>query len=205
MASLELWKDLVDNVDHARIFVHVPDIVLHRLVRLLWIPRLGPDSLEYVNLMRNMVTRVSALKLMAGYDNTVGYELRDRSLELISKLAALSVDLKRRLGQKSIIRRSACFGDDEAVVDELILEGDNEGSTKNSIMPNTRLYDSLMLALTTKVGRDHTPHLAAKLLADMAAVPENRLGIMYIQRRVLLAVASCDSYVAHILMKGVLH
>ena len=79
MAALELWKELVDDDGgiSREVFVHAPDIVLYRLVRLLWIPRLGPDSLEYVNPKMNVVTRVSALKLMRGYDSAVDYELRD--------------------------------------------------------------------------------------------------------------------------------
>jgi len=165
-----------------------------------------------MNPMRNMVTRVSALKLMAGYDNTVDYELRDRSLELLVKLAALSSDLKRRIGQRmTVCQSSDCFGVDEAVIDELVLEGkegessSSSSSSSSSTMPNTRFYDAILPALTTKVGRDHTPQLAAKLLADMATIPDNRVGIMYIQRKVLRAAASCDTYVAHILMKGVLY
>jgi len=208
VASLELWKELVDNVDNRAIFSHTPNNALYRLVRLLWVPRLGPDSLEYMNPMRNMVTRVSALKLMAGYDNTVDYELRDRSLELLVKLAALSSDLKRRIGQRmTVCQSSDCFGVDEAVIDELVLE-EKEGessSSSSSTMPNTRFYDAILPALTTKVGRDHTPQLAAQLLADMATIHDNRVGIMYIQRKVLRAASSCDTYVAHILMKGVLY
>jgi len=208
VAALELWKELADEDGgfSREVFVHAPDVVFYRLVRLLWVPRLGPDSLEYVNPTMNMVTRVSALKLMGGYDSAVDYELRDRSLELIVKLAALSSDMKRRLGQRMSLVRSDCFGDDEALVDELPLEGvSGSGSDSSTTVPNARFYDAILPALTTKVGRDHTPQLAAKLLADMATVPENRAGMLYIQRKVLLVVASCDSYVAHILMKGVLH
>ena len=87
------------------------------------------------------------------------------------------------------------------MVDEL----PHNGGSGSTVVPNARFYDAILPALTTKVGRDHTPQLAAKLLADMAAIPENRVGMLYIQRRVLVVVASCDSYVAHILMKGVLH
>ena len=44
--------------------VRALDIVLYRLMRLLWVPRLVPYSIEYFSPMMNMVTRVSTLKLM---------------------------------------------------------------------------------------------------------------------------------------------
>jgi len=85
------------------IFIHTPDVVFYQLTRLLWIPRLGPDSYEYVDPRMNMVTRVSALKLMGGYDSSVDYEVRDRALEVLVKLTSLDLDcLKRRVGMRRV-------------------------------------------------------------------------------------------------------
>lgn len=65
-AALELWKEPVDGDGGigGEVRVRALDIVLYRLMRLLWVPRLVPYSIEYFSPMMNMVTRVSTLKLM---------------------------------------------------------------------------------------------------------------------------------------------
>lgn len=71
----------------------LPDDMLQRLADCLWIPRLGPDALDYVNPLHNIVSRVSTLKLLMGYDATVDTELRDRSLDVLVSWVALSTRL----------------------------------------------------------------------------------------------------------------
>ena len=189
VATLELLKELMDPPENQSVFEGVSDLVLYQLVRLLWIPRLGPDSLEYVCPLRNMVTRVSALKLVCEYDSAVDYELRDRSLELLVKLTGLNADLKRRVGRKITTATTEDFG--------INVVTKAEGT-------NPRLYEALIPSLTTKVGRDATPQLAATLLSHLAVVPENQTGLLYAQRKILRAAGNADPNVAKILHNNVL-
>lgn len=189
VATLELMKELIDNADNQNVFVCISDLVLYQLTRLLWIPRLGPDSLEYVCPLINMVTRVSALKLLGEYDSAVDYELRDRSLELLVKLTGLNTDLKERVGQKIMTATTEDFG---------INIVKTVGGT------NPRLYEALVPALMTKVGRDATPQLAATLLSNLAMVSKNQTGLLYAQRKILRAAVNADPNVAKILYNSVL-
>ena len=189
VATLELMKELIDNPDNHQVFICVSDMVLYQLTRLLWIPRLGPDSLEYVCPLINMVTRVSALKLLGEYDSAVDYELRDRSLELLVKLTGLNNDLKVRVGRKIVTATTENLG---------INIVKSVGGT------NPRLYEALVPALLTKVGRDATPQLAATLLSNLAMVPENQTGLLYAQRKILRAAGNADPNLAKILHNSVL-
>lgn len=107
MHSLELMKDIMsqqqdyhsENGTNPNIFLNVPDHFLSRLVDLLYLPRLGPDSAEYPNPVTTMVSRVTTLKLHTGYDTIVDYELRDRSAELLDRLTSLSSTIKLRVGK----------------------------------------------------------------------------------------------------------
>ena len=45
-----------------------------------------------------MVSRINALKLINGYDATVDYELRDRTIDLLLKLTDACPNLKQHLG-----------------------------------------------------------------------------------------------------------
>lgn len=73
------------------IFSKLPSDMMERLVDCLWIPRLGPDALDYVNPITNIVSRVSTLKLFMGYDATVDTDLRDRSLDILTQLLGLGL------------------------------------------------------------------------------------------------------------------
>jgi len=75
------------------IFRQIPHGMLQRLVDFLWIPRLGPDALDYINPVTNIVSRVSTLKLFMGYDATVDTDLRDRALEVIQQLLCLGLTI----------------------------------------------------------------------------------------------------------------
>ena len=44
MTLLELWKDLVEDRENTEVFRYCPDLALWRLVKLLWVSRLGPDD-----------------------------------------------------------------------------------------------------------------------------------------------------------------
>ena len=71
------------------ILVHMPDAVLNRLTDFLFVPRLGSDGLDYVDPVKNVVTRVNPLKVGAGYDATVDTEIRDRALDALVPLLEL--------------------------------------------------------------------------------------------------------------------
>eukprot|EP00558_Chaetoceros_sp_UNC1202_P004087 CAMPEP_0197245890 /NCGR_PEP_ID=MMETSP1429-20130617/10534_1 /TAXON_ID=49237 /ORGANISM="Chaetoceros sp., Strain UNC1202" /LENGTH=166 /DNA_ID=CAMNT_0042706465 /DNA_START=32 /DNA_END=532 /DNA_ORIENTATION=+ len=163
--------------------------MIFQLVHFLWIPRLGPDSIEYVDPLLNTVSRVSAMKLLGGYDISVDYEVRDRSTEILLKLTDMSDDIKKRVGRKIILKAT-----DKIEVDVAMATN----------QPNTRFYDAIIPALTTKVGRDQTPQLAARLLSSLAKVDENRKGIMYAERRILRAANVADAPISDILFNNVL-
>lgn len=94
-------EDQNTEIPNARsILVHIPTAVLQRLTDLLYIPRLGPDSLEYIDPVYNIVTRVTTLKLLMGYDATVDTDLRDRALDVLVPLMELdSPRMASRLGK----------------------------------------------------------------------------------------------------------
>mmetsp|Transcript_15603 Transcript_15603/g.22992 ORF Transcript_15603/g.22992 Transcript_15603/m.22992 type:complete len:440 (+) Transcript_15603:101-1420(+) len=75
------------------IFREMPQDVIQKLIDCLWIPRLGPDALDYINPITNIVSRVSTLKLFMGYDATVDTDLRDRALESLQQLLELGLSL----------------------------------------------------------------------------------------------------------------
>lgn len=72
--------DEADVPDARSIVVHIPKSVLNRLSDLLYVPRLGPDSLDYIDPVHNIVTRVTTLKLLMSYDATVDTDVRGRLL-----------------------------------------------------------------------------------------------------------------------------
>ena len=189
ISTLEMIILFLDNPDNREVFLHTPDCLLSQLVHLLWIPRLGPDSLEYVDPIINSVSRVSAMKLLGGYDISVDYEVRDRSLEILQKLTEMSVDLKRRTGRKIVISQTECYNVDVA-------------KPTNKLC--TRLYDAILPALTTRVGREQSSQLAAKLLSNLASIEENLGGIKYAERKILKAASSTSPEIAKILFNEVL-
>jgi hypothetical protein len=151
------------------ILVHMPTLVLERLLDLLYIPRLGPDALDYVDPVHNIVTRVTTLKLVMGYDATVDTDIRDRALDVLVPLLELdSPRLAQRLGVKSTNGR-----------------------------PQFRLFDNLVPILTTQVGRNEAPLLATQLLRELTKAKENRVGLEYLQNRIV-KLARKDSRIAHL-------
>jgi hypothetical protein len=167
--------DNSDTMPNARsIVVHIPTKVLDRLSDLLYVPRLGPDALDYVDPVRNIVTRVTTLKLLMGYDANVDTDVRDRALDVLVPLLELdSPAMAKRLGTQE--------------------EDDNH---KKGRMRN-RLFDALCPILTTQAGRNEAPLLATQLLRELAKAPENRIGLMYLQQRIA-TLASKDQRVAHL-------
>jgi hypothetical protein len=153
------------------ILVHMPTLVLERLLDLLHVPRLGPDALDYVDPVHNIVTRVTTLKLVMGYDATVDTDVRDRALDVLVPLLELdSPRLAQRLGVKSTNGR-----------------------------PQFRLFDNLMPILTTQVGRNEAPLLATQLLRELTKAKENRVGLEYLQNRIV-GLARKDARMAHLAM-----
>lgn len=90
---LEHHAPSVDLPSMHDIFREMPKDMMQRLVDCLWIPRLGPDALDYVNPVTNLVSRVSTLKLFMGYDATVDTDLRDRALEVLQQMLALGLSI----------------------------------------------------------------------------------------------------------------
>jgi hypothetical protein len=157
------------DVPNARsIVVNLPDDVMQRLMDLLYIPRLGPDALEYIDPVHNIVTRVTTLKLLVSYDAQVDTDLRDRALDVLVPLLELdSPNLAKRIG------------------------------TKENGAPHNRLYDAIFPILATQVGRNEAPLLASQLLQEISKANENEQGCLYLQRQIL-SLASKDSRVAHL-------
>ena len=182
-----------DMSKNLTIFNCISDEILYQLVRLLWKNRLGPDSFEYIDPVINMVTRVSSMKLLGTYDSTVDYDVRDRAIEFLVKLTALSPELKQRVGRKIQSTPSDMYGMNVTTVMNV---------------PNTKLYDAIIPALTTKVGRAETPLFAAKLLQNLSQVKENHVGILYLRQKIRKAVmttAIVNEQIYDILFDGVLN
>jgi hypothetical protein len=162
-------EDKDTELPNARaILVHMPTGVLERLMDLLYVPRLGPDSLDYLDPVNNIVTRVTTLKLLMGYDATVDTDVRDRALDVLVPLLELDSP-----------RLARCLG------------------VKENKRVRNRLYDALFPILTTQVGRNEAPLLASQLLRELSKANENRIGRLYLQNR-LAALASKDPRVAHL-------
>ena len=155
------------------------DSILQRFVDFLYVPRLSSDSLEYNDPVLNIVTRVSPLRLLAGYDSTVDTEVRDRSLQVLVPLCELdSPDMAKRLGT---IKK-------KKVVD---------GVKKSKRIINNQIFESVVPILDTKSGRSEAPLLATQLMRELSHAKENKLGLMYVQERVI-SIASKDPRVAHL-------
>ncbi len=101
LSTLELFISIMEDTTTTLsqlIQEYFPINVLYRLTHFIWVPRLGPDSTEYLDPTNNLVSRINALKLINGYDATVDYELRDRSIDLLLKLSNACPNLKQHLG-----------------------------------------------------------------------------------------------------------
>jgi hypothetical protein len=156
------------------ILVSMPDTVMERLTDFLYVPRLGPDSLDYVDPVHHIVTRVTTLKLLMGYDATVDTDVRDRTLDVLVPLLELdSPRMAARLGR------------------------DMNGQTR------TRLFDALFPILTTTVGRNEASMLAAQLFREISKSEDNRVGLLYVQER-LIELASRDPRVSQLVWNHLL-
>jgi len=197
------------------ILVHLPASVLERLIEWLNVPRLGPDSLDYINPVHNIVTRVTTLKLLMGYDNTVDTDVRDRVLDVLIPLLELdsprmairlgttttttkwSDSDKHSTGNRNKRRKSSPTpGKNEKNVDVVpsvtVMQDTTSAEvdtrrTKCAPQVRTRLFDAILPILTTTVGRNEAPVLAAQLLRELAkASTENEAGLAYIQERLVM-------------------
>lgn len=207
----------IEEKDTREIFLSIPDDTLSRLVNLLHVPRLGKDSMEYIDPVINTLTRISSLRTTKGeYDSDVDFELRDRSLELLTKLADLDHavtegvandkgkasrgDLRLRLGRRlstplsslSSGRQTKWWKQQRSSYDRYGIRHDNrenvkkvnEGIAKAAVAittPNIRLFDSLLPALTTLIGKEQTPVFASRLLQRLANT--NRAGKAYLRAK----------------------
>jgi hypothetical protein len=196
---LELLVALIENTDNRRIFANVPDVMLLQLTEMLYIHRLGPESLDYIDPISHPVVRVIPLKLGSGYDATVDTDIRDRACEFLVKLTEMSPSARRRLGMATSISsmaRKESTPSPSGSKDELsptILK-------TVALSPhrlNTRLYDSITSMISTTSGRGDAGSLASQLLANMATVPENRAGILYCERK-LMSVSAMNADVANV-------
>jgi hypothetical protein len=173
---------------------------------MLYLQRLGPESLDYIDPIHNPVTRVIPLKLLTGYDATIDTDIRDRACELLVKLTELSPSVRRRLGMAVSISGMARNGytttastDKQDGISPTILQ---TGATSSPVRMNVRLYDSIISMISANSGRGDAGSLAAQLLSNMATVPENKAGILYCERK-LINVSSMNSEVANIACNGI--
>ena len=180
----ELEANSQEKLPNARqILARIPNIALARLSDLLYIPRLVPGSLDYVDPVHNIVTRVNPMKLLLGYDATVDTDVRDRALDLLVPLLELdSPGLARRLGS------ATSFSSD-----------DQQKQRLGYGRPHIRLFDALLCAVVSRAGRNEAPVLASALLRELAKAPENRSSLLYIQNR-MIKLASQNPRLAHLAM-----
>lgn len=208
-ALLEFLTVLIENPDNKGIFLCVPDSMLHRLTDMLYIPRLGPESMEYLDPISNTVSRIMPHKLMAGYDATIDSDMRDRACDLLVKLTDLSTGIKRRLGMSTSISgmtHRQCDSADLITHSETsdgltpsILRSDETSSSRRM---NIRLYDGLISMVSTNSGRGDAGHLAVRLLSNLALIPENKAGIQYVERKLILQSGK-DPNIAKIACNGI--
>ena len=189
-ATLELLTALMEYPDNNGIFTNVPSSMLHHLTELLFIPRLGPDAMDYIDPISNTVVRVMALKFMR-YDATIDTDVRDRACEVLASLTDLSDHSKIALGMSQYKSE---------------MENEQDGASAAETIPlrrmNVRLYDSLMSMIGSSSNRGDGSEVAMRLLANLAAVPQNRIGIVYVERK-LLSLAGKDANIARIACSGI--
>jgi hypothetical protein len=124
--------------------------------------------MEYIDSVDNIVTRVSPVKFLAGYDSTVDTDIRDRSLDVLVPLLEFnSPNMAKRL------------------------------VTKRNGLVNIQLFDFVVPILITKSGCNEAPLLAIQLLRELAKADENRCGLMWIPEKDI-AIASDGTRVAHL-------
>ena len=191
-SMLELMIALIENTDNKGIFANVPDILLHQLTEMLYLQRLGPESLDYIDPINHSVVRVIPLKLTTGYDAFIDADIRDRACELLVKLTELSPGVRRRLGMAPAIRG---MSHQESTPSPSSKTQPGANSSPNRI--NVRLFDSIISMISTSSGRSDAGSLASQLLANMATVPENKAGILYCERK-LISVSAMSSDVANV-------
>jgi hypothetical protein len=126
--------------------------------------------------MDQTALRPSTFKLLAGYNSTVDFDIRDRALDVLVPLLELdSPKMAARVGRKFT----------------------KQGATTFSSI-RMELYDFLIPILSSTVGRSDSSMLAVQLLRELAkAVDENKDGFLYIKGR-LIEIASRDARVSQL-------
>jgi hypothetical protein len=208
-AVLEFLTTLAEFPDNKGIFLCVPDAMLHRLTEMLFMPRLGPDSMDYVDPVSNTVSRIVALKLMGGYDATIDSDMRDRACELLIKLTDFSSGIKRRLGMacsmSGMARRTyehhapTSLPETPMELTPSILRSDEISSSRRM---NVRLYDSLLSMVSSSSGKGDPGSLALRLLSNLALIPDNKTGLRYVERK-LISMTARDPNMAKIACNGI--
>lgn len=202
-AVLELLNALVENPDSKGVFLCISDKMLHCLTDMLYIPRLGPESMDYVDPVSNTVTRITALKLRMGYDASIDSLLRDMSCDVLVKLTDLSTGLKKRLGcassMSTMARRQNAQTNSSSELAPSILHLDESSSSRRM---NVRLYDSLLPMISSVSGRGDAGSLAVRLISNLAQVPENKAGVRYVERK-LMSKASTDAHIGKLAFNGI--
>ena len=204
-AVLELLTVLVENPDNKGVFLCTPDVMLHRLTDMLFMPRLGPESMEYVEPESNTVTRVVALKLQMGYDATIDSDMRDRSCDLLIRITDLDTGLKRRLGMASSMSGMARRKNDESTTptsSSLLSKSILSDESVSSRRMNVRLYDSLLPMISSVSLKGDAGVAAVRLLSNLAQVPENKAGILYVERK-LIRKSGSDPHIAKLACNGI--
>jgi len=170
LSALDLLKELLEFPENRILFqTHIPEALMERLVDLLYIPRSGPDSLEYMDPVKNMITRIPTSKEKQGYDSTIDFELRDAAAELLDRITQLSPDLKRRVGMNYAPR----------VVDYLTLMlGTSAGRVDARQLAGGVLANIAMIQENKRLGIDYAEERLLNLAArdaDVANVVCNSL------------------------------
>ncbi|EJK46486.1 hypothetical protein THAOC_34842 [Thalassiosira oceanica] len=186
ISAIEFLTELISKPDNKDFFLNIPNRVLESLTEFLFIPRLTPESLDYVDPCCNIVTRVSAMKLMVGYDTSVDSDVRDRSCDLLIKLTDGSPEIQKDLGLLPPMHS------------EHSEDREDDSALRRT---NIRLYDSLLSMVESTSGSGAV--LAIRLLNNLALSQENKMGKRYVERK-LLSVVSRNSQVSNLAFNGVL-
>jgi hypothetical protein len=189
--DLSEYEDEIPTI--RAILVNMPDAMVTRLVDFLYVPRLGPDALEYLDPVTNVVTRVTTLRLLMGYDATIDTDMRDRALELLVPLMELdSPRMAVRLGTERTSTKKASSSSSAKASDGQKQAGAVNNESFNNFKPRMRLLDAIVPILKSSAGRNEASLLASQLLRELSKAKENRVGLLTIQER-LVELASNDN------------
>ena len=140
-----------------------------------------------------------------GYDATIDSDMRDRSCDLLIRITDLDTGLKRRLGMASSMSGMARRKNDESTTptsSSLISKSILSDESLSSRRMNVRLYDSLLPMISSVSLKGDAGAAAVRLLSNLAQVPENKAGVLYVERK-LIRKAGSDPHIAKLACNGI--